>query len=119
MRNHALDELIADYAGMVGAIGRFRADWFLRFVGLEDFPRYRPGARLDLYRGDPPLSDDAFQILQGLLVAAAVNLERFDGEPRNPGETALRIAALASLRLDEIACPEGPAVMVRALDRLR
>src|SRR5436305_12142050 len=43
MRNNLLDELIADYTGMVGATGRFRAAWFLRFVGLEDFPRYRPG----------------------------------------------------------------------------
>lgn len=117
MRNNALDELIADYAGMVGAIGRFRADWFLRFVGLEDFPRYRPGARLDLYRGDPPLSDGAFQMLQGLLVAAAGNLERFDGEPRNPAETALRIAALASLRLDELASPQGPDLISQALER--
>lgn len=122
MRNNALDELIADYAGMAGAIGRFRADWFLRFVGLEDFPRYRAGARLDLYRGDPPLSDGAFRILQGLLVAAAGNLERFDGResagPRSPAETALRIAALASLRLEEIASPEGPDVITRALERL-
>src|ERR1700710_2073650 len=60
MRNNMLDELIADYAGLVGATGRFRAGWFLRFVGLEDFPRYRPGARLDLYRGKPPLSGGAF-----------------------------------------------------------
>lgn len=122
MRNNALDELIADYAGMVGALGRFRADWFLRFVGLEDFPSYRAGARLDLYRGDPPLSDGAFRILQGLLVAAAGNLERFDAqEPagaRSPAGTALRIAALASLRLEEIASPEGPDVITRALERL-
>ena len=51
MRNNLLDELIADYAGLVAATGRFRADWFLRFIGLEEFPRYRPGGRLDLYRG--------------------------------------------------------------------
>jgi hypothetical protein len=123
MRNNALDELIADYAGLVGAIGRFRADWFLRFVGLEDFPKYRAGARLDLYRGDPPLSDGAFRVLQGLLADAAANLERFDaGEPtgpRSPAETALRIAALASLRLEEIASPEGPDVITRALERFR
>lgn len=123
MRNNALDELIADYAGMTGATGRFRADWFLHFVGLEDFPRYRAGARLDLYRGDPPLSDGAFQILQELLVAAAGNLERFDAreapEPRSPAETALRIAALASLRLEELASPEGPDLITGALERLR
>jgi hypothetical protein len=119
MRNNALDELIADYAGMVGAIGRFRADWFLRFVGLEDFPRYRPGARLDLYRGDPPLSDGAFRVLQELLAAAAANLERFDDAgPPSPAGIALRIAALASLRLDELASPRGPNLIAEALESL-
>ena len=41
MRNNLLDELIADYTGMVGAIGRFRAGWFLRFAGRgEDGPAF-------------------------------------------------------------------------------
>ncbi|HEV7515766.1 MAG TPA: hypothetical protein VGR07_05645, partial [Thermoanaerobaculia bacterium] len=57
MRNNLLDELLADYSGMVAAIGRFRADWFLRFLGLEAFPSLRPGGRLGIYRGKPPLSD--------------------------------------------------------------
>jgi hypothetical protein len=104
MRNNLLDELIADYAGLVGATGRFRAHWFLRFVGLEDFPKYRPGGRLDLYRGKPPLSDGAFRVLQALVVLAAENLERFDaGRPRGDDETVLTVAALASLRLEELA----------------
>jgi hypothetical protein len=53
MRNHAQDELMADWAGLVAATGRFRAEWFLRFLGLEEYPLYRSGGRLDLYRGDP------------------------------------------------------------------
>ncbi|HYQ84180.1 MAG TPA: hypothetical protein VEP28_09280, partial [Rubrobacter sp.] len=40
MRNNLLDELIADYAGIT-AVGPYRADWFLRFMGLEAFPAYR------------------------------------------------------------------------------
>jgi hypothetical protein len=107
MRNNVLDELIADYSGLVAGIGRFRADWFLRFTGLEDFPRYRAGARLDLYRGEPPLSDGAFRVLQALLKAAAENLERFDaGLPasvRSVEGRALLICALASLRLEDLA----------------
>lgn len=83
MRNNLLDELIADYAGLVGATGRFRAGWFLRFVGLEDYPRYREGGRLDLYRGKPPLSDGAFRVLHSLVKAAAENLERFDAADAN------------------------------------
>ncbi|MFL6236558.1 MAG: DUF7005 family protein [Thermoanaerobaculia bacterium] len=123
MRNNLLDELIADYTGMVGATGRFRADWFLRFVGLEDFPRYRPGGRLDLYRGKPPLSDGAFQVLQALVKQAAENLERFDAGlppgPRSPEETALLIAALASLRLEELAADAAEERLGQAFAELR
>jgi hypothetical protein len=115
MRNNVLDELIADYAGLVAATGRFRADWFLRFVGLEDFPpRYRPGARLDLYRGKPPLSDGAFRVLQALLKAAAETLERFP-----PEEMAVMIPALASLRLEDLAGENGEAALSGAVRDLR
>jgi hypothetical protein len=110
MRNNLLDELIADYAGLVAATGRFRADWFLRFVGLEEFPRYRPGGRLDLYRGKPPLSDGAFRVLQALVKSAAGNLERF----RAPREMALTIAALASLRLEDLASEGAEELLNRA-----
>jgi len=122
MRNNLLDELIADYAGMVGAIGRFRADWFLRFLGLEDFPRFRPTGRLALYRGEPPLSAGAFRLLQALTREAARNVERFDAAlppgPRSLEERALAITALASLRLDDLAAPEGEETLARAYHRL-
>ncbi|WP_243902599.1 DUF7005 family protein [Aetokthonos hydrillicola] len=78
MRNNLLDELIADYIGIVAAIGYYRADWFLRFLGLEVFPNYREGGRLQNYRGKPPLSNRAFQVLQSLTKAAAEQLENFD-----------------------------------------
>ncbi|HET9210903.1 MAG TPA: hypothetical protein VFR03_10925 [Thermoanaerobaculia bacterium] len=123
MRNNLLDELIADYTGMVGATGRFRAAWFLRFVGLEDFPRYRPEGRLGLYRGKPPLSDGAFQVLQALVKRAAENLERFDAGlppgPRGPEETALLIAALASLRLEDLAAEDAEERLGRTVAELR
>jgi len=123
MRNNLLDELIADYTGMVGATGRFRAAWFLRFVGLEDFPRYRPGGRLDLYRGKPPLSDGAFRVLQSLVKRAAESLERFDAGlplgPRGPEETALLIAALASLRLEDLAADDAEARLERTVAEIR
>lgn len=126
MRNNLLDELMADYAGIVGALGRYRADWFLRFVGLEAFPSYREGGRLGSYRGDPPLSDGAFRILQALVRAAAENLERFDaGLPAGPngvrgmGERALVVTALASLRLEDLASPEAGEHLRRTVEDLR
>ncbi len=75
MRNSLLDELIADWAGITAAAGRFRADWFLRFMGLEEEGRYRAGGRLENYRGKPPLSDGAFKVLQSLVRNAARKLE--------------------------------------------
>lgn len=78
MRNNLLDEIIADYMGIVAAQGRFSAQWFLQFMGLEDFPSFRAGGRLQNYRGDPPLSDEAFRILQALVVAAARGIEQMD-----------------------------------------
>ncbi|MES1240553.1 MAG: hypothetical protein ABUT39_02945 [Acidobacteriota bacterium] len=119
MRNNVLDELIADYAGMVAATGTFRGDWFLRFLGLEDYPRYRPGGRLDLYRGDPPLSDAAFHSLHELIRSAAETLERFDGRASTLSERALVLSALASLRLDDLAAPDGIERLERALSEVR
>ena len=119
MRNNLLDELIADYAGIVAAEGRYRADWFLRFIGLESFPDVRPDGRIDLYRGDPPLSDGAFRALQALVVRAADHLERFDHaemvDRRTPHRQALALAALAALRLDELASAEGVEMLSRSM----
>jgi hypothetical protein len=121
MRNNARDELIADCAGIRAAAGSFRADWFLRFLGLEEFPRYRPGGRLELYRGDPPLSDGAFRALQALLVRAATNLERFDHGRQSAADPLhdafLLTAALASCHLEEIAADGGPAALAAAWAR--
>src|SRR5699024_5070348 len=50
MRNNMLDELIADYIGIVSAVGEYRAEWFLRFVGLENAPDCRADGRIHGYR---------------------------------------------------------------------
>lgn len=111
MQNNLLDELIADYRGIVAALGYYRADWFLRFMGLESFPDYRESGRLQNYRGQPPLSDSAFKILQALVVAAANNLEYFD---RHHAETLnysqnqpLILMALTYLTLEELASEQA------------
>lgn len=115
MRNNLLDELIADYRGIVAATGRYQADWFLRFVGLESFPNYRQGGRLQNYRGQPPLSDGAFEVLGALVQAAASNLERFDGmyrsELNHPPQEALVILALTHLTLEELASEAGDGLI--------
>ena len=106
MRNNLLDEVIADYCGIVAATGSFRADWILRFLGLENFPQYRKGGRLENYRDKPPLSDGAFVILQRMVKRAVDNLEAFgsrfgrtigDSTPGGP------IALLSAFTLEELA----------------
>lgn len=111
MRNSLLDELIADYMGIAAAAGRFRTDWFLRFMGLERFPHYRCGGRLENYRGEPPLSEGAFMVLASVVRAAAAQLEHFDSRrPRGSGGTERRgkmIVALAELGLERLASSMG------------
>ncbi|MFH7026292.1 MAG: DUF7005 family protein [Heteroscytonema crispum UTEX LB 1556] len=110
MRNNMLDELIADYQGIAAVNGgRYRADWFMHFIGLESFPDYREGGRLQNYRGQPPLSDGAFSILQILLKQAAQNLEKFNSlhfsELGTPENRARLLTVLSSLTLEELADP--------------
>jgi hypothetical protein len=118
MRNSLHDELIADYQGIRAAEGRYRADWFLRFMGLEAFPAYRPGGRLQNYRGQPPLSEAAFRVLQALLKSAAETLEIVDAlrpaAPADPREAGRALRALTGLALEELASPDGAALFREA-----
>lgn len=121
MKNRLLDELIADYAGIVHAIGRYRADWAMRFLGLESFPLYRSGGRLEHYCGDPPLSDGAFAVLQRLVRAATENLEgfRLDATATRTATAAARfraVIALTRLSVEEIAAPDAASRLQAALD---
>ena len=113
MQNRLLDEILADYAGIVRAAGRFRADWALGFLGLESYPRYREGGRLEHYRGDPPLSIGAFRILHHLVKRAVDNLERWSATAGDTSNGYLEtIIALTRLTVEELAAGD-------ALDRLR
>lgn len=119
MKNNLLDELIADYAGIVAAADGFRADWFLRFMGLEGFPEYRPGGRFENYLADPPVSPDAVPFLRTLLVKAVGNLAAFDAAHRerlrSPQCRALMPLALTRLTLEELASDVSAALLEDAL----
>jgi hypothetical protein len=121
MRNNMLDEIIADYMGIRGAIGSYKADWFLRFIGLENFPEYREGGRMQNYIGN--MSPNSFKILQKIMVAAAKNLETFDAKmPQGPGsipEQASILLALTSLTVEEMAAPDGVDRLLQAHQKYR
>lgn len=120
MRENLLDELIADYIGITAALGYFRRDWLLRFLGLEDYPSYRHGGRLQNYVQRASLSEASFRVLCNLVKSAAVSLERFDrlrkrGEFASESKATL-IIALAGLALEEIASEEGALLLNNSLD---
>ena len=107
MKNNLLDELIADYQGIVTSWGSYRADWWLCFMGLES-SAYRAGGRLENYRGDPPLSDNAFKGLQTLVKQAAQNLANFDRQyyqehERNEIHKLAVLLALTQSNLEDLA----------------
>jgi hypothetical protein len=104
MRNSLPEELVADYMGIIAAEGHFRADWLLRFLGLEG-TTYRPGGRLENYRGTRPLSQAGFAHLQVAVRRAIDNLASF----RPPGDKARTIIALSRLGLEGLAA--GPIVV--------
>jgi hypothetical protein len=122
MRNHLLDELIADYSGILAAIGYFRVDWFLHFMGLESFPSYRGTGRFENYRGEPPLSDTAFRILQAIVKSAAELLEVFTrrhaGLLSRPAFRPLAITVLSTQTLEELADVESLDTLAGIFQRL-
>lgn len=114
MQNNLLDEMMADYAGIRAAFGTFRAEWVHRFLGIESFPAYREGGRLQNYRGSPPLSEDAFRLLTQLVWRAAWNLEAFDRSAGADGSVPAALLAIASLTIDEIASDGASSDLVEA-----
>jgi hypothetical protein len=105
MRSHFLDELLADYAGLVAAFGRYDRALALRCLGLERLPEIRPDGRLVNYRG--ALSDGALALLARLLAAASAALGGLPpfGPEHGPAARARRLVTLAALGLDGLAAP--------------
>lgn len=107
IRRHLHDELLADYAGITAALGFYRADWFLHFLGLEQYPTYRPGGRLENYLDPLFLTEPYFSEITATIVAAAYELEQFDQTltpaQRTPNGRAQLLLTLAQLSLAQIA----------------
>lgn len=123
MKNLLFDEVLADFTGISAAVGSFRSEWLLRFLGLEAFPLYRKGGRLENYRGDPPLSDEAFRILQALAVNLSLNLECFERSYRRETGAGrgreLILTALTFLTVEEIASNEAKSFLKDAIKRAK
>lgn len=109
MRNNLLDEIIADFAGLQDTFGAYDGALALRFFGLERFPRYREGGRLESYLGDPPLSAGAVAVLRTLVHRAVRNIEAFASiheALRARDAVARMVVALTGMTLEELASSE-------------
>jgi len=115
MANNLFDEIIADYAGIRLATGEaYQADWFMAFMGLEDYPRYRQGGRLQNYVA--ALGDDARRIQHSLIVAAASNIEKFSAAHQSTDTLADELLVLCEQTVEQLAATDAPAVLQQSLN---
>ncbi len=124
LSRRADDEVLADFVGLSAACGHYPAEWALRFLGLENFPRYRFGGRLEHYRNCtplPPLSDAAFTVLTALIHRAVRQLETFlangCADLRDPQERTRWLLTLSALTFEELAAPATSAWLVATVGR--
>ncbi|MDR0404953.1 MAG: hypothetical protein LBH37_04120 [Oscillospiraceae bacterium] len=73
--NNMHDEIIADFAGILSADGKYHSHWFLAGMGLDEYPRPQTNGRFPVYTAT--LSDKAKEILKKITVKVANNLERW------------------------------------------
>ena len=115
MKNNLHDEVIADFVGLMHAFGSYPEPLALRFFGLENYPDYRQGGRLESYCGDPPLSEPAVAVLRRLVfrtVHAIGSLARRNPQRLRGASGIARLAlTLAELTLEELASPEMPQLV--------
>lgn len=103
------DELIADYIGICKAFGSFNKNWMLYFLGLENFPEYRKGARLENYMNFE-LSSQCFKDLTNIIKKAIDNIEKFDreiGKIKSMQDQKARIHAICETDIPTIASSTG------------
>lgn len=114
--NNLHDELIADYIGICKTAGSYRKDWMLAFMGLEDYPDYRKGARLENYLAETNLTAGNFGQLTTILWGAIKSITRFDaalGPIRSPQDQMCRIDALCLTDLAAIASGNGADLLLQ------
>jgi hypothetical protein len=125
LRSHALDELVADFVGLVRAFGRYSADVALLFLGLEHYPDFRPDGRLENYWTRAKLSGDAMPVVRDLVVRAARTLEQVSDAVSPSAQDLAGVArltyVLSRLSLEELASADGARLVtsrLRAVSRI-
>ncbi|WP_336704656.1 DUF7005 family protein [Chryseobacterium indologenes] len=108
--NNLHDELIADYIGIAKTLGNYNKEWMLAFMGLENYPQYREGSRLENYIDRIDISGDRFQDLTKIIKNAIETIAGFDeelGSIQSIQDQIVRIEALCETDLIDIASKRG------------
>ena len=105
IRSNVLDELVADFAGMVAGTGGYSADLAIRFLGLHHYPEIPEASRLRVYRGG--LTGEQLQTVAALARRAAAHLqfcaERWGSRLRDVQVLAAVILSLITVSVEELA----------------
>jgi hypothetical protein len=110
IRQHPLDEVLADFVGLLAAFGRYEAHDALAFLGLQAFPAIDPRGRLVNYTTSV-ISDAATSVVAELIVLVARRLESLTRQRRLETEDrcalARTVGVLVSCSLEELAAADG------------
>lgn len=108
--NNIHDEIVADYTGITNVLGQFSSEWFLQFIGLEDYPNYREGGRLENYLINDNLSKEAFNLLKTIVKNSAENIAEFDkalGQIKHSRDRINRIRSICEVDLITMSSANG------------
>jgi hypothetical protein len=105
IRSNVLDELVADFAGLVAATSGYSRDLAVRFLGLHQYPEIPESSRLRVYRG--ALTDDQLGIAAALAIRAATQLEtcaaRWGDRLQDTSVLAAVLVGLVTVNVEELA----------------
>ncbi|MCB1745020.1 MAG: hypothetical protein KDK91_31930 [Gammaproteobacteria bacterium] len=115
MHLNLFDETFCDWMGLVSAVQDYRADWYLRFLGLSEWPAIDPAGRANMYRGS--LNDAAFRLLCALMIEVARSVETLHRRFYEPSRRLRFALALSQLGLVELAGGDASERFRAALQR--
>ena len=118
--NNLHDELVADYIGISKTVGDYRKEWILAFMGLEEYPNYRKGARLENYLNGTTLTSGNFRELISVIKSAIENISEFDrelGRINSEQDQLSRMSALCTVDLLDISSYQGSKLLIEEYNR--
>jgi hypothetical protein len=113
--NNLHDELVSDYIAIAKTVGVYKKEWMLKFMGLENYPSYRKGARLENYARDIGKSATNFRQLISVIYKAICNIAIFDSQAggiQSDQDQMMRIDTLCETSVLEIASKNGSSILI-------